>query len=101
MYKDYYDVMEEMLTDDIEVAKGVQKMINEGKAWCFEGSYGREMARYIDAGYCLLGRKSFYDYYGNKIPSRYEVKEGSEGSYQYVKKLWGKKIGRASCRERV
>jgi hypothetical protein len=61
----------------------IQKAINAG-AWQFQGSYGREMMAAIQAGFCMLGRDQWRDYYGNTIPSRDDVQQGTKGSYQYV-----------------
>lgn len=68
----------------------VQDQINTLVAWRFEGSVGRHMMEFIEAGYCVLGRESTSDYYGNRIPSRKEVKAGTMGSYQFVKQQHGK-----------
>jgi hypothetical protein len=45
----------------------------------------------IENGYCLLGRSRAQDYYGNTIPSRDDVQEGTKGSLEYVRKLQGDK----------
>ena len=62
----------------------LQSAINIGSAWRFQGSYGRTMMEAIEAGFCMLGLQSSSDYWGNYIPSRFEVKEGTKGSRQYV-----------------
>lgn len=61
----------------------IQRAINLGM-WGPQGSYGRAMMDAIKSGHCLLGRAPAVDYYGNRIPSRSEVKPGSMGSIQYV-----------------
>lgn len=61
----------------------VQKAINDG-LWSLQGSYGRAMMDAIEDGYCVLGRTGFRDYYGNYIPSRDEVEDGTKGSVGYV-----------------
>jgi len=66
----------------------VQDAINNG-LWKFQGSYGRTMMDAITSGYCMLGRQSFKDYWGNTIPSRADVQEGTKGSYQYVAEIRG------------
>jgi hypothetical protein len=38
----------------------------------------------IQAGFCMLGRDQWRDYYGNTIPSRDDVQQGTKGSYEYV-----------------
>lgn len=62
----------------------LQRAINSGVAWSFQGAYGREMMHAIESGYCMLGRDQARDYYGNMIPSRDDVKKGTKGSYQFV-----------------
>lgn len=61
----------------------MQKYINDGMAWRLEGSIGRAAMEYIEAGYCYLGRKGHRDAYGNYVPSRYEVQDGTKGSISY------------------
>jgi hypothetical protein len=61
----------------------IQRAINGG-GWALQGSYGRAMMDAINGGYCLLGEKDARDYWGNHIPSRHQVKEGTKGSFEYV-----------------
>mgnify|MGYP003338288889 CR=1 FL=1 len=63
----------------------IQRAINAGTPWQFQGSYGRAMMDAIDAGRCMLGTSHARDYWGNRIPSRDEVKEGTKGSVEYVR----------------
>ena len=67
----------------------VQHAINGGVAWRFQGSYGRTMMDAIRSGRCMLGHGRHTDYYGNVIPSRDDVKEGTKGSYEYVLNMMG------------
>lgn len=69
--------------------EGLQRMINAG-LWSMQGSMGRAMARAIEDGACMLGTEPAQDYWGNPIPSRDEVQEGTKGSYQYVVDRFGK-----------
>lgn len=50
-----------------------------------EGSFGRAAMNMIRAGMCALGKEGYRDYYGNYVPSRTEVKEGTKGSEKYCK----------------
>lgn len=59
-----------------------QFLIDTGHAWKMEGSVGRQAMHLLEVGACMLPKKSFTDYYGNKIPSRDELKKGSKGTYQ-------------------
>ena len=80
-----YDVLEgnEETTEE-EFYMEMQKAINDGLAWKFQGSYGRSMMDAIRNGYCMLGHTQASDYYGNVIPSRDDVEEGTKGSYEFV-----------------
>ena len=61
----------------------IQRQINDGQ-WSLQGSHGRTMMEAIREGRCLLGTKSATDYWGNIIPAREEVKEGTHGSRDLV-----------------
>lgn len=71
------------MIDDLEYYQSIQRAINSG-AWSFQGSYGRTMMDAIKSGYCLLGRERAKDYWGNTIPSRDDVKQGTKGSFEFV-----------------
>lgn len=74
-----YDLLEKD-----EERRFVQDSINSGMAWKLEGSYGRLAMDYLNAGACVLGEESHQDYWGNRIPSRYEVEPGTKGSVEYA-----------------
>ena len=78
---------EEGTQTEEETLEMFQNMINNGSVWQFQGSYGRTAMDLIQSGQCVLGEKSFRDYYGSKIPSRYEVKPGTAGSVEYQQKF--------------
>jgi hypothetical protein len=61
-------------------------MINTGMAWKLEGAIGRECMEAIYAGYAMLGEAGLRDFYGNYVPSRYEVEDGTPGSPGYYTK---------------
>jgi hypothetical protein len=63
--------------------RSCQRLINSGAAWQLEGSIGRACMNAIESGYCILGTVGHRDYYGNYVPSRYEVKSGTKGSIAY------------------
>jgi len=73
----------------MEYMLAMQRTINAGN-WSLQGSFGRAMMDAITEGYCLLGRNAARDYYGNRIPSREEVVDGTKGSYGYVVEHKGK-----------
>jgi hypothetical protein len=81
--KDINNIETEAEIDDQEYYASLQRAINGGM-WSLQGSYGRAMMQAISDGWCLLGTKSFDDFYGNRIPARTEVKEGTKGSPQFV-----------------
>ena len=83
------DLIEDGAETEHEYYEAIQRAINEGTAWKFQGSYGRTMMDAIRSGYCLLGRHRTQDYYGNVIPSRDDVQAGTKGSYDYVLNLQG------------
>jgi hypothetical protein len=79
----------EPVEDELTYYLAIQRAINDGSAWKFQGSYGRAMMAAIESGACMLGPRPARDYWGNKIPARDEVKEGTKGSYEYVADQYG------------
>lgn len=90
--------IEEGAESEQDYFDSIQRAINGGVAWRFQGCYGRAMIDAIESGHCMLGRTDTRDYYGNHIPSRSQVKAGTKGSYGYVKKLHGEKYARRMSR---
>jgi len=68
----------------------MQKLIDSGECWKFEGTFGRSAMNMLENGVCLLSEKITTDYYGNFIPSRSDVKEGSVGSLELAQTFWQK-----------
>lgn len=66
------------------MSDNLQDMINDGSAWKLEGSIGRAAMEAIDSGACVLGHSGHHDYWGNYVPSRYEVQPGTPGSPEYA-----------------
>ena len=73
-----------MFLYDDNVISGYQDLINSGDAWRLEGSVGRTAMGLIESGQCMLGETGHSDFYGNYVPSRFEVKAGTKGSPEYV-----------------
>lgn len=69
-----------------EEIRALQTLINGG-VWGLQGHTGRAMMDAVEAGVCALGHDSATDYWGNRIPSRYEVEPGTKGSAEYVEEL--------------
>ena len=65
----------------------LQELIDNGMAWRLEGSVGRAAMDAIENGACILGETGHRDYWGNYIPSRYEVEPGTKGSLEYAQKM--------------
>lgn len=84
---DLYDAVmtleaDETATEEDEV-RALQALVNSG-TWGLQGSMGRAMMDAIEAGYVALGPEPARDYYGNRIPSRFEVEAGTKGSVEFV-----------------
>ena len=60
----------------------MQFLINSGHVWQMEGAMGRSAIDLIKSGACMLPESAHRDYYGNKIPARTELKEGTQGTLQ-------------------
>jgi hypothetical protein len=66
----------------------LQEKINTGIVWKLEGSYGRAASNALESGACMLPKERFYDYYGNTVPSRDDLKKGTKGTFQNSVKFW-------------
>jgi hypothetical protein len=65
-----------------------QKLINTGDVWKLQGSEGRYAMGLLDCGVCYLPTKSTFDYYGNRIPSRKDLQNGSKGTMLNSQNYW-------------
>lgn len=77
-------VIEDPEGNEDDYYPSIQRAINSLSAWRFQGSMGRAMMDAIEGGACMLGHEDTTDYYGNHIPSRHQVEEGTKGSFQFV-----------------
>lgn len=66
----------------------IQNMINSGQAWKMEGSYGRQAMQLLESGACMLPKEKKIDYYGNTVPSRDMLKEGTTGTFKNAVNFW-------------
>lgn len=71
------------------IAQQIQKSINTGIVWRLEGSSGRQASEAIEQGLCILGVESHRDFYGNYVPARSDVVEGTKGSVEYARARYG------------
>ena len=68
--------------------KQMQDLINSGDAWKMEGSYGRAAMANLDSGACMLPTESHWDYWGNLVPSRDMLQDGTKGTLQNSINFW-------------
>lgn len=66
----------------------MQLMIDSGVVWKMEGSAGRAAMDALESGVCFLPEEAHTDYYGNRIPSRNDLKEGTKGTLQNSSRFW-------------
>lgn len=82
--------------DELDAAKAMQLLINNGQCWMLQGSFGRAAMDAIEGGVNMLGHEGHRDYWGNYVPGRDEVKAGTKGSKEFVAEHcgveWAKKI---------
>ncbi len=85
--------MPEFYEEDVtqeEHILAMQRRINDGTIWLFEGSAGREAMALLEAGQCMLPKVAHRDYYGNAIPARDVLKPGTKGTWQLVEQTMGR-----------
>lgn len=69
----------------------MQRLIDNGSVWGMEGSMGRYAMELLECGACMLPKKAHRDHYGNRIPSRDDLKKGTKGTYQNSVKFYTNK----------
>ena len=72
-----------------EHLEAMQALVDSGQVWRMEGSMGRHAMALIESGLIMLGPEPSHDYWGNRIPSRFEVVPGTKGSAEYVQERSG------------
>lgn len=82
----YSALYEENATQEEQI-ECYQRLINNGQAWRLEGHVGRTAMGLIESGRCVLGEQAHRDFYGNYVPSRTQVQEGTKGSVSYAARL--------------
>lgn len=78
-------------TED-EQLDALQQLVNDGSAWRLEGAVGRAAMGAIEDGLIALGPEGHHDYWGNYVPSRFEVEPGTKGSAEYVEQRSGRLV---------
>jgi hypothetical protein len=66
----------------------LQSMIDSGQVWKLNGSYGRMAMSSLESGMCMLPKEACFDYYGNRVPSRDDLKKGTKGTFQNCSRFW-------------
>ena len=76
--------------EDVDTLAALQDLADTGAAWSLEGSVGRTVMDAIESGQIALGESGHRDYWGNYVPSRFEVEPGTKGSVEYVEAHGGR-----------
>ena len=79
------EMLRQVLASQDESERELQRLI-DGGVWGLEGYMGRAMMQAINEGVCVLGPEPVWDYWGNRIPSRNEVKPSTKGGILYAYK---------------
>ena len=65
-----------------------QSLLNSGQIWGFEGSVGRATMDMLESGILVLPEERTRDYYGNTIPARTDLKDGTKGTLGLAQEFW-------------
>jgi hypothetical protein len=65
-----------------------QDLIDNGRVWSLEGTAGRTASDLLEAGICFLPEIRHYDYWGNIVPARSDLKAGTKGTLENAKNFW-------------
>lgn len=66
----------------------MQNRINDGSCWLMEGSYGRAAMANLESGACMLPTECHSDYWGNTVPSRDMLQDGTKGTLGNSINFW-------------
>lgn len=58
----------------------MQNIIDTGSVWHMQGSMGRDAMSLLESGACMLPTKPRKDAYGNVVPSRTQLMNGTKGT---------------------
>jgi len=67
---------------------GLQASIDNGTAWCMEGSWGRAAMSALESGACFLPEEAYKDYWGNTVPARGMLEPGTKGTIDNSIRFW-------------
>lgn len=73
---------------DYDLPHAMQALIDNGTAWKMEGSCGRAAMAALESGACFLPEQAYSDYWGNRVPSRNDLKEGTKGTLSNAVAFW-------------
>lgn len=73
---------------EYEQPSAMQALIDSGRAWKMEGSCGRAAMAMLESGACFLPETAHSDYWGNRVPSRNDLKEGTKGTLGNAARYW-------------
>lgn len=86
MSVDMSAIWDEDATEE-EVLDAYQHLVNTGQAWKLEGHVGRVAMHLLELRAIALGETAHHDYYGNRVPSRFEVEAGTKGHAEYAREV--------------
>lgn len=67
-----------------------QNLVINGQIWGFEGSVGRAAMQLLEVGVLMLGEEPTRDYYGNAIPPRTVLQDGTKGTLGNSQRFWNR-----------
>ncbi len=67
-----------------------QGLIESGRVWSLEGTAGRTASNLLENGVCFLPETSHKDFWGNTVPGRKVLKEGTKGTIGNAENFWEK-----------
>lgn len=74
------------LLNEEEVIELFQYLINKGYAWNLQEFYASIAISLIESGYCTFGENRTKGYWGQTIPSKYDLKPNTMGTDGFVQK---------------
>lgn len=73
---------------DYQYPHAMQSLIDNGQAWKMEGSCGRTAMAMLEQGACFLPETAYSDYWGNRVPSRNDLRDGTKGTLGNSATYW-------------